>query len=293
MVRPVCFGYNHQTASTNFFQKYDDELSSEEIQNKALKEFDTFTDLLKSNNIDVIIVQDSPTPHTPDSIFPNNIFSSHENNVFIFYPMMAENRREERDKDYLEFILNESKRYIDYTIGEDLNQYLEGTGSIVFDYENKIAYASISTRTNKDLFIHISGYLNYTPVSFKSFDGSGKEIYHTNVMLCIGKGFALLCDDSISDKTELNELRNSLTKTNHDIISINYEQLNSFAGNSYQLFNKNGESFIIMSERAFKSLQKEQMERLEKYGKVLSIPLYTIEKYGGASARCMIAEFRN
>ena len=292
MVRPSQFGYNSQTETTNSFQKNDNKFTSEEIQKKALNEFDGFVALLKSNEIDVKVVQDSPIPHTPDSIFPNNIFSSHENNTFIFYPMMAENRRLEKDKEYMKYIEDKSRRYIDYTFSEGINQFIEGTGSIVFDYENNISYASISPRTNKEMFLHISQYLNYKPLFFSSSDKNGKEIYHTNVMMCIGKGFALLCDESITDKQDLHSIRNSLTETNHEIISIDYNQLNSFAGNSYQLYNKRGESFIVMSEQAFNSLRKAQIDKLNEFGKILHSPLYTIENYGGGSARCMIADIR-
>ncbi len=292
MVRPSSFGYNYQTATTNSFQKNDNLYSSEEIQNKALIEFDEFVTLLKSNKIEVIVVQDNSVPHTPDSIFPNNIFSSHENQTFIFYPMMAVNRRMEKDKEYMKYIENKSRRYIDYTFGEEINKFLEGTGSIVFDNDNKISYASISKRTDKELFEHISKYLKYTPVSFNSFDEKGKEIYHTNVMLAIGKGFALLCDESITDKNDLLAVRNSLSKTKHKIISIDFEQLHSFAGNMYQLFNANNESIIVMSENAFNSLNKNQIDNLSEFGKILHSPLYTIEKYGGGSARCMIADIR-
>ena len=292
MVRPVCFGFNYQTAITNSFQHNDDELSADEVQKRAIKEFDMYVDLLKLHGIDVIVVQDSPVPHTPDSISPNNVFSSHENGLFILYPMMAENRRLERDKDYLSILSNISRRYIDFTISEDTNQFLEGTGSIVFDYENKISYASISPRTDKNLFEYISNYLNYKPISFKSFDEKGKEIYHTNVVLSIGKGYAVICEECILDKEELKTVEDSLLATKHKLITIDNKQLNSFAGNIYQLFNNNGESFIIMSDQAYNSYKKEQIKRLEKFGKILHTPLTTIEKYGGGSARCMIAEIR-
>ena len=292
MVRPVCFGFNYETSLTNSFQHNDDELSADEVQKRALKEFDTFVDLLNLHRIDVIVVQDSPVPHTPDSISPNNVFSSHENGLFILYPMMAENRRLERDKDYLSILSDISRRYVDFTFSEDTNQFLEGTGSIVFDYENRISYASISPRTDKNLFEYISNYLNYKPVSFKSFDDTGKEIYHTNVVLSIGKGYAVICEDCIKDKEELNMVKDSLLSTKHKLITIDSKQLNSFAGNIYQLFNNNGESFIIMSDQAYNSYKKEQIKRLEKFGKILHTPLPTIEKYGGGSARCMIAEIR-
>lgn len=289
MVRPSAFGFNPETAATNSFQRKNNQLNEEEIHLKALHEFDSFVYLLKSNEIEVTVIQDTAEPATPDSIFPNNVFSKHENTV-VFYSLLAKNRQLEREK-LSEKIFNDSiHKHVFIENIENENLFLEGTGSIVFDYENKIAYASFSPRTSKRIFEMVCHEFNYKPVSFHSFDENKKEIYHTNVMMTIGKGFAVVCEECISNKEERQRILSSLKETNHELITIDYNQLNSFAGNMYQLFNKNGESFIIMSNSAYKSLREEQLILLEKYGTLLHPPLDTIEKYGGGSARCMIAE---
>ena len=292
MIRPVKFGFNLQTAESNSFQQSESSMNSEMIQNDALGEFEAFAEELRANGIEVIIFEDTPAPHTPDSIFPNNWISFHENNSIVLYPMLAENRRQERRPDIIEQLKKTNSSIIDLSFYENEQLFLEGTGSIVFDYGNKIAYANLSSRTDKQLLTELCNRLNYTSITFKAVDKSGKDIYHTNVLMCIGEGFAILCDDCIRDKSELESILNSLKKTGHEIISIRYDQMNSFAGNMYQLFNNKHESFIVMSEQAMKSLDQEQINKLEQYGTLLHSPLYTIEKYGGGSARCMIAEVR-
>jgi hypothetical protein len=292
MVRPVRFGYNEQTAESNSFQHSATESNSEAIQKQALEEFDTFVEKLKQNNIDVTVFEDTITPHTPDSIFPNNWISFHNNNSIVLYPMLAENRRLERRTDIIHQLKKENTSIIDLSIFENKNQFLEGTGSIVFDYENKIAYANISPRTDKNILDELCKKLNYTSITFKAVDITNKDIYHTNVLMCIGNRFAVICKDCITDKNDLQKVIDSLKNTQHEIIEIEYNQMNSFAGNMYQLFNKNAESCIVMSELAFKSLHSEQIKKLEQYGNLIHSPLYTIEKYGGGSARCMIADVR-
>ena len=227
-----------------------------------------------------------------DSIFPNNWISFHENNSLVLYPMLAENRRQERRSDIIDFFRKKHDNIIDITHFEKLNQFLEGTGSIVFDYVNQIAYANCSARTDKKLFEQLCEKLNYSAITFKAIDENGKDIYHTNVLMCIGKGFAVLCSDCIPEKGELKQIIHSLENTGHEIIEISYRQMNSFAGNMYQLFNSLGKSFIVLSEQAYHSLNKEQINKLEKHGVLLHTPLYTIEKNGGGSARCMIADVR-
>lgn len=290
MVRPVNFGFNEQTAGSNPFQKKEKDMHSDEIQRKALIEFDAFVNLLKSNGIEVIVFEDTLSPHTPDSIFPNNWISFHPGNTIVIYPMLAENRRQERRNDIIDYFIKEDSTLLDFSNYENQNQFLEGTGSIVFDYENKIAYAGISPRTDEKLFESLCRQLKFQSFTFKNADEKGIVVYHTNVIMSVGKGFAVLCKDCFTDKEELNRVIQSLENTNHEIISIANDQMNSFAGNMYQLFNRKGESFIVMSEQAFLSLSKEQIKKLEKYGTILSTPLYTIEKYGGGSARCMLAD---
>jgi hypothetical protein len=245
---------------------------------------------LKNAGIDVEVYSDTEEPHTPDSIFPNNWISFHENKVVI-YPMLAENRRKERRDDIIKD-LGKCAFILDLSDNEKKNKFLEGTGSIVFDYENKIAYANISPRTNKQLLDDLCSQLDYRSITFKAVDTRGADIYHTNVLMCIGEGFAVLCTDCIPDKNDREKVIRSLLDTHHEIIEIDIDQMNSFAGNMYQLFNNKGESFIVMSEQAFKSLDQEQIKKLKKFGTLLYSPLYTIEKYGGGSARCMMADVR-
>ncbi len=289
MVRPLRFGFNSQTAESNSFQNKEGMNESSAIQESALKEFDAMVELLRANNIEVTVFDDISSD-TPDSIFPNNWISFHQEAV-VLYPMMAENRRTERRNDIIES-LNRSKKTIDLSIQESEQIYLEGTGSIVFDYENRIAYANISPRTNKILLEDLCRQLNYTAITFKAVDQQGADIYHTNVLMCIGSTFCVICPDCMPDKTERTHILESLEKNGHEIIPITYAQLNSFAGNMYQLLNSKGESCIVMSKQAFNSLNSDQLTALKKHGILLTPELFTIEKFGGGSARCMMADVR-
>lgn len=292
MIRPVKFGFNQQTAESNSFQQKMDADNPETIQEKALQEFNTFAKKLISAGIDVLIFDDTAIPHTPDSIFPNNWISFHENNELVIYPMLAENRRQEKRADIISELKTKDSFVIDLSKFENKKMYLEGTGSIVFDYNHKIAYANCSPRTDKLLFEQLCKQLKFESIYFKAVDKNGDDIYHTNVLMCIGNGFAVLCKECIQNKTDEELIIDSLNSSKHEIISISYEQMNAFAGNMYQLYNFKGESFIVMSEQAYKSLNKEQIKQLEQYGSLLYSPLYTIEQYGGGSARCMIADIR-
>ena len=292
MVRPIHFGFNEQTAGSNSFQQLTKSVTAESIQLKAIEEFEFFSSTLIASGIDVQIFEDTEVPHTPDSIFPNNWISFHENKELVLYPMLAENRRLERREDIISSFRKKDTTVIDLSEFESKNIYLEGTGSIVFDYQYKVAYANISPRTDKMLFEQLCKQLGFRSSTFKAVDSAGADIYHTNVLMCIGNGFSVLCEECIKDPNELKKVKDSLKDSNHEIISISYDQMNSFAGNMYQLNNYKGESFIILSEQAFKSLHAEQIKKLEHYGKLLHFPLYTIEKYGGGSARCMIAEIK-
>lgn len=289
MIRPVRFGFNEQTAETNSFQQNEQASNFGTIQKDALEEFDAFANKLKANGINVLIFDDTDSPHTPDSIFPNNWISFHNNRI-VLYPMLAVNRRNERRNDIIDFFNKDDLSLIDLSKKELENRFLEGTGSIVFDSENKIAYANISPRTNEALLKELCDHLGYKAVTFKATDNNNSDIYHTNVLMCLGKDFVVLCEECITDNKDKTNLLLSLRETNHEIININRDQMNSFAGNMYQLFNDKGESLIIMSEQAYRALEQDQINKLNKYGKLLYSPLYTIEKYGGGSARCMIAD---
>ncbi|MCW3083058.1 MAG: Amidinotransferase [Bacteroidetes bacterium] len=290
MIRPVSFGFNKQTAESNSFQQTAEELAAEFVQQKARKEFDAFAALLQTNHIDVLIFDDTLFPETPDAIFPNNWISFQDSNI-VLYPMLAENRRLERRMDIVDHFKKAATGIIDLRAYEQKGQFLEGTGSIVFDYENKIAYANSSPRTDKKLFDQLCKQLGYRSILFKAVDANGADIYHTNVLMCIGKHFAVICKECIAADSET--VIASLKTTGHEIIEISYVQMNSFAGNIYQLFNADGESFIVMSEQAYQSLNKAQVNQLEKYGTLLHSPLDTIEKHGGGSARCMMLVVSN
>ncbi len=289
MIRPAAFTYNAETAGNNLFQVAG---KAENAQEKALKEFDAFVDMLRENDIDVTVINDTAEPHTPDSIFPNNWVSFHENGTEIFYPMFAENRRAER-KQHTKDIINKNfykSNIIDLTSFENENLFLEGTGSMVLDRENKIAYACISPRTSKKVLDVFCGKMNYTACSFEARDENGNQIYHTNVMMCVADKFVVICLDAINDKEERNKIVSVIKKTSKEIIEISQHQMNCFAGNMLQLNNSKGEKILVMSQRAFQSLTQTQINQLKKYNKFLYADLKTIETNGGGSARCMIAE---
>lgn len=292
MIRPVAFGFNTETASSNSFQQSGSNEKENEIQEKALLEFNTFVEKLNTSGIHVIVNDDTSTPHTPDSIFPNNWISFHEPGSIILYPMLAANRRLERRLDIVQQLKSTTTNLIDLSEYENKQVFLEGTGSIVFDYANKTAYANISPRTDKALLDNVCELIEYKSISFKAVDMNGSDIYHTNVLMCIGNTFATICGDCIPDPIEKERIVGSLKNTGHEIIHISMKQMNSFAGNMYQVFNKDGEPYIIMSEQAYLSLSPDQIKTLSSHGTILHTPLYTIEKYGGGSARCMIADIR-
>ncbi|MCE3259812.1 MAG: amidinotransferase [Bacteroidetes bacterium] len=289
LIKPSGFVFNTQTASSNSFQN---EIRSEGIAQKAIEEFENFRATLDSKGIRVIAVDDTPSPQKPDAVFPNNWISFHPDGTVVLYPMAAANRRLERRQDIIDLLREkfEIKKIIDLSNYESENKFLEGTGSIVFDHVGKIAYACLSPRTDKDLLIEVCKLLNYKPVYFYSHDKNGKEIYHTNVMMCIGEKFAVICSESISDKEERASVLSSLQATGHEIIDIRFPQMNAFAGNMLCVKNKEGKTFLVMSQSAFQSLTHVQEHQLRKYSELLPIPIPTIETIGGGSARCMIAE---
>ncbi len=292
MIRPVAFGFNKQTASSNAFQQQG--IAQADVQEMALAEFDALVATLRDNGVDVMVVDDAPEPHTPDSIFPNNWVSFHENGQVFLYPMQAENRRVERRYDILsqlkgKFTVNEVD---DLSHFESEGKFLEGTGSMVLDRENKIAYACISPRTDMEVMNAFCEKSGYSPVYFHSVDGNGTAIYHTNVLMCIGEGFVVICLDSVSEEAERELLTDSFTITGKEIIDISLAQMNAFAGNMLELVNDKGEHLLVMSESAYYSLTASQIKNLEKYCKLVYADLTTIETNGGGSARCMIAEVR-
>jgi hypothetical protein len=289
MIRPVDFKFNEQTAGNNMFQIAS---SDSDVQTQALKEFDGFVDLLRKNDVDVTVVDDTLQPETPDSIFPNNWVSFHEDGSVYLYPMFSENRRLERRRDILDGLKEnfEVNHISDLSFYEQQYAFLEGTGSMVLDRTNKIAYACLSVRTDEEVLNNFCMLTGYQPVPFQAVDGSNFPIYHTNVMMCIGDRFAVICLDSIRNPEEKLNVTVSLKSSGKEIIEISLEQMNKFAGNMLQVANAAGESLLVMSEQAYLSLNAEQITALEQYSHIIYAPLYTIEKNGGGSARCMLAE---
>lgn len=289
MIRPVKFGFNEQTAGSNAFQA---KQQSDNIEDNALIEFNNFANLLRQNDVDVIVIEDTPEPHTPDSIFPNNWVSFHNDGNIFLYPMQAENRRLERREDIISDLEDRFKVHhiVDMSRYEHEGKFLEGTGSMVLDRVNKIAYACISPRTDKEVLTVFCEQAGYKAICFDAIDAHGKAIYHTNVLMCIGNHFAVICLNSIANPHERVVVTESLKSTQKEIIDISFEQMNQFAGNMLELRNKKGEPLIVMSQNAFKSLTERQKTTLEKHGKLVYSDINTIEVNGGGSARCMIAE---
>jgi len=295
MVRPVRFCYNTETAVDNAFQKESD-TNAESIQAKARQEFDNYVSILESKGVEVAVFEDTLEPHKPDSIFPNNWISFHEDGTTVLYPMKAKNRRVERRPDIVEGLETKYnfkvQQKIDISKEEDAGRILEGTGSIVFDYINRIAYACISQRTDKGLLDEIASKLGYKVVAFTSVDANGKEIYHTNVMMGLAERYALICAQSIPNAQEREDVLKSLRETGHEVVLLSYEQIGSFAGNALEVRGHEGKCFLIISKQGYDSLSEDQKETIQQYDEIVPIPLLTIETNGGGSARCMIADIR-
>ncbi len=296
MIRPVNFRMNEQTAVNNYYQESINGVLPETINTKAQKEFDDYVDKLRNIGVHVIVVNDRKETDTPDSIFPNNWVSFHGNGDVGLYPMFAENRRLERREDILETLEEkgfEINNIIDYTSAEEEQVFLEGTGSIILDRVNRKAYCALSPRADEDLFIEFCEDFEYTPVIFisnQTVNGKRKAIYHTNVMMCIGETFAVICLSSIDDKKERKNVIKHLKEDGKEIIDITEKQVNNFAGNMLQVKAANNEPYLIMSQAAYDSLTVSQVKKIKNHTKVLSSSLETIETCGGGSARCMMAE---
>ena len=296
MIRPVNFRMNEQTAVNNYYQKVLDNMMPETVNAKAQQEFDAYVDKLRGIGVNVVVVDDSKETDTPDSIFPNNWVSFHENGDVGLYPMFAENRRLERREDILETL--EEKGFVihnivDYTSAESDDIFLEGTGSLILDRVNRKAYCALSPRADEDLFIEFCEDFEFTPVVFTSNQTVNRErkaIYHTNVMMCIGETFAVICLESIDDKKERKNVVKHLKDDGKEIVDITEMQVNNFAGNMLQVKGANDELYLIMSQAAYETLTTAQVKTLEKHTKIVSSSLDTIESCGGGSARCMMAE---
>jgi hypothetical protein len=290
MVRPANFGYNEETASSNAFQTNITNINESTLQEKALAEFDQFVAVLRSNGIEVVVYHEKHHPERRDAIFPNNWISFHSNGSLYTYPMEAPSRRLERSADVIDLISTKFKfqNHQDLSYYEEQNLYLEGTGSIIFDYLHKKAYACLSSRTNETILNVLCEKLNYEAIVFNAIDRTGHPIYHTNVMMAIGSGYTVICLESIPEKDRKRVVA-KLENDGHQIIAISFDQLESFAGNMLEVQNNSGKKFIVMSQSAFESLSSDQIDGIENHVVILAMPIPTIETLGGGSTRCMMA----
>jgi len=291
MVRPSSFGYNDETAANNFFQHYP-EADRSVLQEKALAEFDAMVSLLREHEVDVLVLQDTKEPAKPDAVFPNNWISTSPDGKIFIYPMFAPNRRTEKRDDLLQLIARDFvvTDVQDWSEFEAEGRFLEGTGSMVIDHDHEMIYAAISERTNLSVLEKFASTNGFQAIVFLATDKEGHPIYHTNVVMALGEKFAMLCEEAIEEEWELIAVKQLLESTGHSIIPITREQLYAFAGNLLEIKNRKGESLIVLSETAMKSLRNDQIQLLLGFGKLVPVAVPTIEQVEGGSVRCMMAE---
>lgn len=290
MIRPVNFAFNEETAVNNAFQ----EKATADAQAAAAKEFDVFVALLRESGVEVLVVDDTPEPYTPDSIFPNNWVSFHTDGTVVLYPMFAPNRRLERKQEVLDeigkrFVI---RRRLDLSGWEAKTRYLEGTGSMVLDRGQRIAYACLSPRTDTEVLEDFCGRMEFQPVTFSAVDGGGMPVYHTNVMMCVADTYVVICPDAIPNAQERAMVLDRIRDSGKTVVPITLPQMGHFAGNMLQVKGTSGEKLLVMSSQAFASLTGDQIAVLGSYNRILHADLSTIETNGGGSARCMMAEVR-
>ena len=291
MVRPAAFGYNEETAANNFFQQRSAG-TGQALQKQALAEFDRLAEQLRTAEVDLLIIEDTAAPAKPDAIFPNNWLSTSPGGQVFVYPMYAPLRRAEKREDILQEL---AKRFVvldlqDWSEYEAEGRFLEGTGSMVIDHTNQLIYAAISERTNLSVLEKFAATNGYQAIVFLATDEEGRPVYHTNVMMALGEQFAVLCEEAIEEEWEQIAVRQLLESTQHTIIPISRKQMKQFAGNMLELRNRKGESLLLLSHTAFGALTAEQRQELEKFARLLPVPVPTIEQAGGGSVRCMVAE---
>jgi hypothetical protein len=294
MIRPVNFGYNKETAESNAFQVADVPEGAAALQEKALKEFNAFTERLNQAQIEVIIFDDAPSPYTPDSIFPNNWVTFHEDGRVVLYPMQAHNRRLERKQQFITSLKQDHgfqiSEIIDLSYFEEEEKFLEGTGSMILDRQHKIAYACYSSRTHPEVLNFFCNLFGYKAVLFNALDKNNIPIYHTNVVMSVGENIAIVCTETIKDASEKNQLTGLLKETGKKVIDLSMDQLFSFAGNMLQLKNRQNQPVLVMSQQGYESLTHKQKDEILAVTDILHSDIRHIETYGGGSARCMIAE---
>ena len=290
MIKPVNFLYNSETAVSNVFQKKP-EISEEEIKNRVEAEFSNTVELLNNEGLDIDVIHPDLVHDLPDQVFPNNWFQVTHDGKLIIFPMQSKNRRKERLQSVIDHI---KKKYlisdvIDLTFHEKNHLFLEGTGSVVLDHNSMTAYAVKSTRTSEKVFNEYCRIIDYKPMFFRANDFKGSSIYHTNVLMSIGPGFAIICSEIIF-KSDRRRVRESLINDHLKIIDISIEQMEMFCGNALTVRNINGDYLLIMSEKAFEALKQYQLESLSRYAKMITVTVDQIENIGGGGIRCMMAE---
>jgi hypothetical protein len=293
MVRPAHFAFNEETAANNAFQSRDKNLSAEAMRQRAVQEFDGFVARLRDAGVNVIVAKDSSSPVKPDAVFPNNWVTFHQEGFVVTYPMFAPTRRRERRAKIINDVLRlgfRSERRVNLEYNEKRARFLEGTGSIIFDHQHRLAYACLSPRTDAELLEDLCQQIGYQKVVFQSVDANGQDVYHTNVMMALGETFVVICLDSVRDAAERQMLEQKFKDTGKEIVDISLAQMNSFAGNMLQVRNTAGQTILVMSSQVYRALRPEQIERLASHTRLLDAPIDTIETYGGGSARCMMAE---
>lgn len=292
MIRPANFGYNVETAQNNAFQTNDTGEDTGLIAQKARAEFDLLVQKLEDHGVEVVVIEDTPTPVKPDAVFPNNWISFHQDGSIMTYPMFSQVRRLERRADIIDKIKENFTVLHQYSFEsyETDEMYLEGTGSMILDRPNKLVYACTSIRTNEDILDEFSRLTGYQKILFQSTDEAGQEIYHTNVMMAMGTSFVVICMESIRDEQQRQLLRDTFKTYHKEVIDISMVQMNAFAGNMLQVGKSEKKSFLVMSDAAFNSLNSDQIATIEKHVQIIHSPIPTIEKYGGGSVRCMLAE---
>jgi len=289
MVRPARFGFNEETARNNYFQH---QSASDTVAEQAAEEFDALVHLLRGKDIDVTVIQDTPEPGTPDSIFPNNWFSSHLSGELVLYPLFAENRRQERKPEFMDLLRRKMnhRKLIDLTHWEKEGQFLEGTGSMVLDRDKQIAYCCRSPRTSEKVLADFCSRMNYDAVVFDATDQNGNQIYHTNVMMAVGTQVAVICLEAIREENERRKVVARLTTTGKIMVDITLDQVAHFTGNMLEVKSRNGHPVMVMSASARQALTPEQENTIATFSQIVSADLQTIETNGGGSARCMLAE---
>ena len=296
MIRPASFGFNEETAGTNVFQRRIEGVSRDELQERAVSEFDALVDEIRRAGVEVIVVEDLPEPQTPDAVFPNNWISFHEDGTVILYPMYASSRRLERRSDVLEILKTDHgfrvTRVVDLTHHEQQERFLEGTGSIVFDHVERCGYANLSARTNPEILQEVTRMLGYDRVLFNASNEAGNAVYHTNVVMSIGRGFVVIAAEAIRDIVERKTVLENLGATGRRMVLIDCEQMERFAGNVLEVETGEGDNVLVMSAVAYDAFLPDQIETLEECARIVTAPIATIETVGGGSVRCMIAEVR-